>query len=281
VTTTGGDLLTAMVAAARRSAAGRAAAGPGAGLEGRAAAAAPRAAQFAEALHRPERVNVIAECKRRSPVAGVLSRRYDPASLAAAYEAAGAAAISVLTEPAFFDGSLDHLQVVRQATRLPVLRKDFIVTHHQLLEARAYGADAVLLIVAALQQDALAALLREAGALGLAALVEVHDETELDRALEAGADILGVNNRNLRTMTVSLETSRRLVERIPEECIAVAESGLREAAELRELRGLGYDAFLIGETLVRQPAPGVALGALIRAAERVPSGRVEATGAGA
>jgi indole-3-glycerol phosphate synthase len=264
------DLLGAVVAAARRSAEARAERTPLAALERLAAGAAPRGAAFEAALARPGRLNIVAECKRRSPSRGVLRGDYDPAAIARAYAAAGAAAISVLTEPAFFDGALDHLAAVRSAVSLPLLRKDFIVTEYQVVEARATGADAVLLIAATLDRPALARLRELAEHLGLAALVEVHDEVELDIALEAGARIVGVNNRNLRTLAVSIEASERLIERIPDACVAVAESGLGCGGDLRRLAAAGYDAFLIGEHLMTAPDPGAALAALLAEAGEGP-----------
>lgn len=257
------DLLAAVVAAARRSADARAERTPLAALERAAAGAAPRGDAFEAALARPGRLNVVAECKRRSPSRGMLRDAYDAAAIARAYEGAGAAAVSVLTEPAFFDGALEHLAAVRGAVSLPLLRKDFIVTPYQVVEARAFGADAVLLIAAALGRDTLAQLRELAESLGLAALVEVHDEAEVDGALEAGARIVGVNNRNLRTLAVSVEASERLIERIPEACVAVAESGLKSGEALRRLAAAGYDAFLVGEHLMTAADPGAALTALL------------------
>jgi indole-3-glycerol phosphate synthase len=224
---------------------------------------APPPRGFRAALARAGGVKVIAECKRRSPSRGVLRWQYDPAAIAAAYERAGAAAVSVLTEPAFFDGDLDHLRAVRAAVALPVLRKDFVVDAYQIREARAAGADAVLLIVAALDQPALIDLLAEARQSGLDALVEVHDESELDRALAAGADLVGVNNRSLRTLAVDLDASRRLAALMPSDVLAVAESGLRRGLDLRELQALGYRAFLVGERFMTDDDPGAALAALM------------------
>jgi indole-3-glycerol phosphate synthase len=224
---------------------------------------------FRDALARADRVNVIAECKRRSPSRGVLRREYDPVGIARQYEGCGAAAVSVLTEPTFFDGELDHLRAVRAAIGLPVLRKDFIVSAYQLLEARAAGADAVLLIAAALGDDELSVLHAEARAIGLDPLVEVHDEGELARALGAGADLVGVNNRNLRTLRVDVDASRRLARRLPSHVVAVAESGLRCAADLLALREIGYSAFLVGEHLMTAGDPGAALRELVGADEEL------------
>jgi indole-3-glycerol phosphate synthase len=186
------------------------------------------------------RRNVIAECKRRSPSRGVLTTQYDPVAIARQYESGGAVALSVLTEPTFFDGALEHLAAVRRAVRLPLLRKDFIVDEYQLLEARANGADAVLLIVAALGQRDLVRLQARAWDLGLAALVEVHDEEELTRAVDSGARIIGVNNRNLRTLAVDVDASRTLGPKIPAGVIGVSESGLT-SIDLEQPASQGYE----------------------------------------
>ncbi len=169
----------------------------------------------------------------------------------------------MLTEPGFFDGSLAHLAAVRAAVGDSVLRKDFIVDDYQLLEARAAGADAILLIVAALDDRALAALSASARALQLAALVEVHDSAECRRALDAGATIIGVNNRNLRTLQVDLDASRQVAAMLPASVIGISESGLRTAADLQAMKALGYQAFLMGERFMIEPDPGAALGGLI------------------
>ena len=256
------DLLTAVVGGTKVAVAERRKLIPDGQLEREAAARTPRAEEFRAALARSEGFNVIAECKRRSPVRGILQKDYDPAALARVYARAGAAAISVLTEPSFFDGSVEHLKSVRDAVDLPILRKEFVVTEYQLIEARAAGADAALLIVAALEDNMLASLLASVEALGLAALVEVHDEMELERAVGAGAGIIGVNNRNLRTLEIGLETTARLIERMPGDVIAIAESGLRTHRDLVRLRDAGYHGFLIGEVLVTDSAPGRALEAL-------------------
>jgi len=224
---------------------------------------APR--DFAGALVRDE-VNVIAEIKKASPSAGVLRREFEPVSLARAFEQSGAAALSVLTEEENFQGALAHLRDARAAVSLPVLRKDFIVDPWQVWEARAANADSFLLIAAALDDAALAGLLNLGRELGMEALVEVHTAEELERVLAAGARILGVNNRNLHTLEVRVETSLELAGMIPEDRVAVSESGLRSAEDLRKLSAAGFDAFLIGESLMREPDPGAALKRLIATA---------------
>ena len=253
------DLLAAIVAATRRMVDVRLTQVSFADLDRRAAAVEPPRGRFTAALCARDRVNIIAECKRRSPSRGVLKADYDPAAIASAYEHAGAAAISVLTEPAFFDGELDHLAAVRAVTGLPILRKDFIVDRYQILEARAAGADAILLIVAALTPRALRELHQAATEAGLDVLVEIHDLSELPVALDAGASIVGVNNRNLRTLAVDPDVSLRAVDLLPDGVIAVAESGLKTGADLRALAGAGYDAFLMGERFMTVPDPGRAL----------------------
>jgi indole-3-glycerol phosphate synthase len=257
------DLLETIVAATRRTVDVRRQREPELVLAARARAGQPRADAFHAALSRPG-INVIAECKRRSPSRGVLRAAYEPVRIAQGYERGGAAALSVLTEPAFFDGALDHLRQVRDAVSLPLLRKDFIVDAYQLLEARAAGADAVLLIVAALSDDGLAGLLRGAKSEGLAAVVEVHDIEELDRAIAAGAEIVGVNNRNLRTLEVDVRASEEIAARLPAGIVAVSESGLKTADDLHRLQDLGYRAFLIGERFMTAPEPGEALAGLLR-----------------
>ena len=261
------DLLRTIVDGTRRIVETRQAREPVAAVARRAESATPRGDAFEAALAAPGRVNVIAECKRRSPSKGVLAQHYDPASLARAYERGGAAAVSVLTEPTFFDGTLEHLVAVRRAVALPLLRKDFIVDDYQLFEARAAGADAVLLIVAALAQDELIGLMRRAADTGLAALVEVHDEEEARRAIEAGARLVGVNNRNLRTLAVDVDASYRLARLIPSSVVAVSESGLQSRADLVRLRAEGYRAFLIGERFMTDPDPARAIAGLIGGGE--------------
>jgi indole-3-glycerol phosphate synthase len=219
----------------------------------------PAGDAFARALRSGEPPRVIAECKRRSPSRGILRADYDPAAHARAYASAGAAAISVLTEPTFFDGSLDHLRAVRSAVAVPLLRKDFIVSEYQLHEAVAAGADAVLLIVGALDDAELRQLHSRAQDLGLACLVEVHDVEEARRALDAGARIIGVNSRNLRTLTVDLGVLDAVGAVLPSEITAVAESGIKSSDDLGRLTHAGYKAFLVGERLITQPDPGEAL----------------------
>ena len=257
------NLLAAIVAATRRIVEVRQGREPLPALASRAEATANEPGRLFAALSRPDRMNIIAECKRRSPSRGVLRRDYDAAAIARGYAAAGAAAISVLTEPTFFDGALDHLRAVRASVDVPVLRKDFIVSEYQVFEARAARADGVLLIVAALEPRELLALASRARSLGLGALVEVHDARELALAIDAGADIVGVNNRNLRTLEVDVEASEKLIANMPRDVVAVSESGLRAGDDLLRLRGLGYRAFLIGERLMIEPDPGVALQALL------------------
>jgi indole-3-glycerol phosphate synthase len=260
------DLLQTIVAATRRIVEVRAATEPAEAMRRRAEAAPRRPGIFRQALERGDRINVIAECKRRSPARGLLRPTYNPVAIASGYEAAGAAALSVLTEPTFFDGSLAHLAAVRAAVTLPILRKDFVVDPYQLYEARATGADAVLLIVAALTPQALTTLLAGAEALELDALVEVHDLDELQRAIDAGARIIGVNNRNLRTLAVNLQTSYRLIGRMPRGVTSVSESGLKSVEDLSQLRAAGYHGFLLGERLMTSPDPGAALRMLLEGA---------------
>jgi indole-3-glycerol phosphate synthase len=217
---------------------------------------------FAAALTR-DRLNVIAELKKASPSRGLLREDFHVDTLAAGFESAGAAALSVLTEEEFFHGALAHLTAARKKVALPVLRKDFIFDPWQVWEARASEADSFLLIAAILDDAALGELLALGRELGMEALVEVHTREELNRGVAAGARILGVNNRDLRTFAVRLETSLELVEAIPDECLAVSESGLRSLEELLRLRKAGFDAFLIGEQLMRAKEPAAALRELL------------------
>jgi len=208
-------------------------------------------------------VAVIAELKKASPSRGLIRHDFDPAKLARELEQAGATALSVLTDEEFFQGSLENLRVASAESRLPSLRKDFIVDEFQIIEARANYADAVLLIVAALSQSELIALKQKAEDHELDVLCEVHDEKELQRALDAGCDLIGVNSRDLRTFKVDLATAFRLADRMPENVLAVAESGIESGTDIARLRAAGYSAFLIGETLMRAGKPGEALKSLL------------------
>ena len=219
-----------------------------------------------------EGIAIIAELKKASPSRGLIREKFRPAELAAELEQAGAAALSVLTDEQFFQGSLDYLREASASSSLPCLRKDFIVDEFQILEAKANRADAVLLIVAALEQKELVALVEIAQSHGLDSLCEIHDEVELQRALDAGCDLIGVNSRNLRTFEVNLQTAFRLVEKVPPSCLRVAESGIQSGADLARLRSAGYDAFLIGESLMKAKRPGGELAKLMNEARAVVSG---------
>ncbi|MDR7482288.1 MAG: indole-3-glycerol phosphate synthase TrpC [Armatimonadota bacterium] len=229
------------------------------------AAAAPPPRDFAGAIAGPP-VRIIAEVKRASPARGILRGDADPAAVARAYQAAGADAISVLTDARYFRGDPADLAAVRVAVPLPVLCKDFIVDPYQVYEARALGADAVLLIAGAVPREVLAALLVLAGDLGLAALVEVDGAPALDDALAAGASIVGINNRDLRTFAVDLEATARLRPRIPAGRLVVSESGIETADDLRRVARAGVDAVLVGTALMTAPEPGAALARLRAAA---------------
>ncbi|KWX04424.1 indole-3-glycerol phosphate synthase [Carbonactinospora thermoautotrophica] len=228
------------------------------------AAKAPSAKDAVPAL-KGQGVRVIAEVKRRSPSKGPLAEIADPAGLAAEYEAGGASVISVLTERRRFGGSLEDLAAVRATVDLPILRKDFIVSSYQLWEARAHGADMVLLIVAALDQNALVSLIDRAESIGLTPLVEVHDEEELERALAAEARVIGVNARNLKTLEVDRSTFARLAPKIPSEVVKIAESGVRGPHDLIQYANAGADAVLVGESLVRGRDPRGAVADLVAA----------------
>ena len=225
-------------------------------------------------------VNVIAEFKRRSPSAGTIRSDLSATDVATRYERGGACAISVLTDEQYFGGSILDLTAIRARTALPLLRKDFIIDEIQIYEAAVAGADAVLLIVAALDDGTLAKLRRTAeNELGLDALVEVHTSEELHRALRTGARIIGVNNRDLRTFRTSLETSERLMAEAPRDRIMISESGLQNPKSLCHLRALGYRGFLIGETLMRAPDPEAALREFIAGAQDETAGVVSDTDA--
>ena len=228
-------------------------------LERRAEIHVPRGFRRALEEKSKDSVAVIAELKKASPSKGLIRPEFYVEELAKELETAGAVALSVLTDEEFFQGSLENLRRASVVVSVPCLRKDFIADEFQLLEARANCADAVLLIVAALTQDELAALARGARALGLDVLCEVHDEGELQRALDAGCDLIGVNTRDLRTFKVDAETAFRLAEKLPKNVLRVAESGIRSAEDIARLRMAGYQAFLIGESLMRVERPGDAL----------------------
>jgi indole-3-glycerol phosphate synthase len=234
---------------------------PEAELERR-VASLPPARDFTAALRGPGPVRVIAEVKKASPSAGVIRADFDPVAIARTYERHGAAAISVLTDETYFQGSLKYLTAVREAVGVPVLRKDFVLDRYQLLEARAAGADAALLIAEILPGDRLAALQRETTALGLHALVELHDAEQLPRVIDSGAVVIGINNRDLRTFTTRLEHTLDLVPRIPDGRVVVSESGIRTAADLDRLAAAGVHAVLVGESLMRAPDIGAGLDTL-------------------
>lgn len=231
------------------------------------AVAARRAAKphaLLSALNQGARLNIIAEFKRRSPSKGLIRAAAEPLDFAHDYERGGAAAISVLTEEDYFAGSLEDLRVIRESVTLPILRKDFIVDEYQVYESAAAGADALLLIVAALADDELRSLRELAeDQLRMDALVEVHTSEELQRAIATGAKLIGINNRDLRTFDVSLETSVRLASEAPTDAVLISESGLNTAHDLRRLAEHGFKGFLIGESLMRAPAPMETLRLLI------------------
>jgi indole-3-glycerol phosphate synthase len=231
-------------------------------IEARAAECAANQRDFSAAmLSRP--VAIIAEIKKASPSRGVLSEQFEPGSLARKYEQGGAAALSVLTDAKHFQGSLQHLEEARDSVTLPVLRKDFTIDEYHVHEAAAHGADAILLIAAVLDGAQLRRFRELSEQYGMAALVEVHDEDELDLAIDSGAAIIGVNNRDLRTFEVNLNVSLRLARRIPDTVVKVAESGIRTAADIQILQAAGYRGFLVGEHLMRSGDPAQALRSLL------------------
>ena len=220
-----------------------------------------------EALSRPDRTSIIAEIKHRSPSKGIIREEFDPIAIAASYEKAGAAALSVLTEEDFFGGSLAQLRAVRERVGLPLLRKDFLFDEYQIHEALAAGADALLLIVAILDDALLADLIALATELKIDPLVEVHTAREMDRATAAGARLIGVNNRDLTTFNVDIETSERLATLAPRDAVLVSESGIHTGRDVYRLKQAGYKAFLVGEHFMRAVDPGEALGQLVAGAE--------------
>jgi indole-3-glycerol phosphate synthase len=259
--------LNEIVAATRRKLAATLRSADRRALEKQAESHAPRGFRRALANRSRSAPAIIAELKKASPSRGLIRADFDPANLAAELEAAGSAALSVLTDAEFFQGSLQNLQQASAAAKMPCLRKDFIVDEFQLLEARANHADAVLLIVAALSQLELETLAKKANAYSLDVLCEVHDEKELERALAAGCDLIGVNSRDLRTFTVDLQTAFRLSQLMPRNALCVAESGIQNGKDIARLRAAGYQAFLIGESLMKAESPGKALRTLISQAD--------------
>jgi indole-3-glycerol phosphate synthase len=237
-------------------------------LEQRAERHAPRGFRRALAARSSTGPAIIAELKKASPSRGLIRPEFNPTTLAAELEIAGAAALSVLTDEQFFQGSFENLQSASASVQLPCLQKDFIVDEFQLLQARASCADAILLIVAVLQPAELVDLTQKSRALGLDVLCEAHNEEELHRAVDAGSDLIGVNNRDLRTFKVDVNTALRLAELIPEDVTSVAESGIANGADIARLRASGFDAFLIGESLMKAAEPGAALKVFLADADR-------------
>jgi indole-3-glycerol phosphate synthase len=242
-------------------------------LERMAAARRPRG--FADALRKGAVYGpaIITELKKASPSRGLIRADFDPIDLATSLESAGAAALSVLTDEKFFQGSLENLMLASAAVKIPCLRKDFIVDEFQIVEARAAGADAILLIVAALDDADLQRLFAEATRLELDVLCEIHDRQELDRAVALGFDVIGVNSRNLHTMQVDPEMQIELGQMLPQGVVRVAESGIRDASDISRMRCAGYDAFLVGESLMREADPAAALAALLAPAQAETAGR--------
>ncbi len=218
---------------------------------------------FFDALNRADRINIIAEIKRRSPSKGILREPFEPLQIARSYKANGAAAISILTEEKHFGGSLEYLRVVGERVNIPLLRKDFIFDEYQVVEAVAAGAQAILLIVAILSDDLLSYLLGMAKQHGIDALVEVHNASEMQRATTVGASTIGVNNRDLTTFQVDLQTSVQLAKQAPKETLLVSESGIHQREDIARLQAAGYHAYLVGESFMRAEDPGQALQALL------------------
>ncbi len=227
------------------------------------AAQAPPVRDFKDALMGPGPIRLIAEIKKASPSAGLIRADFDPVAIARTYQAHGASCLSVLTDAPYFQGHLSYLARVRAAVVLPILRKDFIIDEYQVVEARMAGADAVLLIAEALDDADLARLLARSRALGMSALVELHDATNVDRVLKAGADLVGINNRDLKTFVTDLELTFRLRDRFPADVALVSESGIRTRQDVERLESAGVSAVLVGETLMRAPEIGPAVEALL------------------
>lgn len=255
-------VLDKIVAAKRREIADCRARTPETGLRKK-LADAPSPRDFFAALAAPGPIRLIAEVKKASPSAGVIRSDFDPVAIARIYEEHGASCLSVLTDEPFFQGRLEYLEAVRAEVAIPVLRKDFILDSYQLLEARAAGADAVLLIAECLDDCNLRKLHNESIELGMTPLVELYDPENLDRVLEAGATLIGVNNRDLRTFQVDLEHTLRLRPRVPDHCVMVSESGVKTHADVQRLEAAGVDAILVGESLMRQPDIGAAVDQLL------------------
>lgn len=218
---------------------------------------------FKAAVSRPGRINLIAEIKGRSPSQGVIRESFDPREIASIYETNGAAALSILTDEEFFGGSLERLEEVRRVVSLPLLRKDFIIDEYQIYEAALFHADAILLIVRILKQDQLREYLRLAASLGMDALVEVHSEEELERALEGGAAIVGINNRDLTTFKVSLETTLRMAPRVPAGRVVVSESGISSVEDVKRVARAGVNAILVGSALMKAKDPAMKMRELL------------------
>ena len=227
------------------------------------AAEAPPVRDFRAALAGPGPIQLIAEVKKASPSAGVIRADFDPIAIARTYQAHGAACLSVLTDKPYFQGHLSYLARIRASVAIPLLRKDFLIDEYQVVEARMAGADAVLLIAEVLDDEALARLLARARGLGMAALVEFHDEANLERVLAAGADLVGVNNRDLRRFVTDLELTLRVRDRIPPEVLVVSESGIRTRRDVERLEAAGVSAILVGETLMRADDIGLAVEQLL------------------
>jgi indole-3-glycerol phosphate synthase len=255
-------ILDKIVATKRREVSARREQVPQAELERR-LAAAPPVRDFFAAVSKPGAIRLIAEVKKASPSAGVIREDFDPVIIARIYEAHGAAGISVLTDEPYFQGCLGYLAQVRAAVELPVLRKDFILDSYQMIEARAAGADAVLLIAECLDDCNLRKLHNEAIDLGMTPLVELYDPENLSRVLDAGATLIGVNNRDLRTFTVDLNHTIRLRQRIPDDCVLVSESGVKTKADINRLQAAGVQAILVGESLMREADIGAAVDRLL------------------